>query len=307
MHSDAVPNCAQTRSEARRLAATYLVIEDTVRQALLVLQKAGLRPVVLKGLAVAEFYPRGGLRPTGDVDLLVHPNDLAAARSSLEAAGWSAVVSGRWAEDYLQREGYCWQAARPGEAVLEVHYRLWGSVAPEFAVAAFEASVEALDLRRPCTEDLIVMAASHAWRQASPRRGADFLDVALVLENASDLDYDRLLHRVELSAQHLPVALCLRALGDSVPEPARHWLAAQLVPLLRGRERRLYRTTRETDPDGIPWSQIRLAMLLAGRPSRLGWKAVWRRFWPHPVTRPKGLLGLPARTARLLHALRRRG
>lgn len=294
---------SETRLQARRLAATYLVIEDTARSAMDALQNAGLQPVLLKGLATGHYYPRADLRPTGDVDLLVQSRQLAHARSVLEAAGWQPVVGGRWAEDYIRREGYCWQGARPGEAVLELHYRLWGSVTPEYELAILEAAKAS----HPCPEDLVVIAASHAWRQSSPRRGADFLDVALVLSRESSLDLPKLLRRIDLSGQHLPVALCLRALGEALAPPAREWLDRRLVPRLRGAEVRLFRVTSQMDDDQISWTRIRLAMLLARRPSRIGWKAVWRRVWPHPAVIEQGQSDRPWWQRRLLHVVRRRG
>lgn len=296
-----------TRTEARRLATTHLVVQETADRALAVLHKAGHHPVLLKGLAMSCFYPRGHLRPTGDVDLLVHPEHFADARAALIAAGWQSVVSGRWAEHYLAREGYCWQALRPNESVLELHFHLWGSVAPEYGAAVVDSADVIEGRRRPCPEDLVVIAASHAWRQPSPRRGVDFVDVALVLSREAGFDFDRLQNRLNLSGQHLPVALCLRTLGESVPAAATEWLVRGLLPQLHGSERRLYRRTQSKDPDQISWPSIRLAMLRAGRPSRIGWWAIWRRVWPHPVALAPRAEGPPLWVRRLLHSARRRG
>lgn len=298
---------SRVRSEALRLATTHLVIEETAQQALEVLERAGQRPVLLKGLALAPFYPRPDLRPTGDVDLLVLPEHLDAARSALETAGWRSVVKGRWAEDYQRREGYCWQAVRENQAVLELHYRLWGSVARGYGAAVVESAVSIDGGRRPCLEDLVVIAASHAWRQEVPRRGSDFVDVALVLAREPAFDYSRLLHRTDLSGQALPVALCLRALGGALPQAAKKFLEHELVPRLRGRERRFYRRTSGLDVDQIRWSKIRLSMLLAGRPARIGWKAVWRRVWPHPHFIEQSAAGRPWWLHRLLRLLGRSG
>ena len=63
---------------------------------------AGLDLLVLKGAALAEtLYPRPGLRPFGDLDVLVRPEDTPRAQSLLENLGytvapavWEALQSG---------------------------------------------------------------------------------------------------------------------------------------------------------------------------------------------------------------------
>jgi hypothetical protein len=47
------------------------------------LQSAGIDPVLVKGWAVARLYPQQGLRPYGDLDLCVPPEQFSAARSAL--------------------------------------------------------------------------------------------------------------------------------------------------------------------------------------------------------------------------------
>lgn len=293
-----------TRTQARRLAATHMVIEETAERAIRLLEDAGHEPVVLKGLAVAEVYARRELRPTADVDLLVRPECFEEARSVLEADGWRSVANGTWAEDYLRTEGYCWQAKRPGAAVLELHFRLWGSVASGYAEAVHAAATSNGSRRRPCPEDLVVIAASHAWRQAPPRRGADFVDVALVLARTAAFDYSRLLRRSSRSGQVLPLALCLQVLRPALTPEAVDWLDHQLLPSLRSPERRLFEKARSLDPDRLGWSSIRLAMLLADRPSRIGWKGVWRRVWPHPALIERRYAGHPGWIQRWLHVTR---
>ena len=48
----------------------------------------GLQPILIKGWAAARLYPETGLRPYGDIDVCVRPDQLAAAKKLLhEAAG----------------------------------------------------------------------------------------------------------------------------------------------------------------------------------------------------------------------------
>ncbi len=63
---------------------------------------AGLEMIVLKGAALAEtLYPRPGLRPFGDIDVLVHQGDAPRTRTLLERLGyivapaaWDALMQG---------------------------------------------------------------------------------------------------------------------------------------------------------------------------------------------------------------------
>jgi hypothetical protein len=48
------------------------------------LRSAGIEPILAKGWAVARLYPERGLRPYGDIDLCVHPDQYGAALALIE-------------------------------------------------------------------------------------------------------------------------------------------------------------------------------------------------------------------------------
>ncbi|WCO65977.1 nucleotidyltransferase family protein [Iamia majanohamensis] len=90
----AVPHRVRVAVERldREVQETSLAIEETALHAQEVLVRAGVRPVVLKGLATAHLdHPGPHLRQMGDVDLLVGPADFAAAERSLLAAGFASM------------------------------------------------------------------------------------------------------------------------------------------------------------------------------------------------------------------------
>ncbi len=67
-------------------------LSDLLRAA----EREGLEVIVLKGAALAEtVYPRPGLRPFGDLDILVRPSDAVRARILLESLGY-VVDSAQW-------------------------------------------------------------------------------------------------------------------------------------------------------------------------------------------------------------------
>ena len=51
------------------------------------LRAAGVEPILLKGLAASRLYPERGLRPPGDIDLCVRPEQYEAATAAVWAPG----------------------------------------------------------------------------------------------------------------------------------------------------------------------------------------------------------------------------
>jgi hypothetical protein len=81
---------AAASPEADRLRQAYrlhllraTVHERDLRRALGILHAVGIEPLLVKGWAVARWYPEPGLRPYGDVDLCVRPQELQAAQAAL--------------------------------------------------------------------------------------------------------------------------------------------------------------------------------------------------------------------------------
>jgi hypothetical protein len=79
-------------ADARRRAwASNLRLLDAARPALESLASAGIRTMLLKGAVLAgRPYSEPGLRPMGDVDVLVEPAHARTAARILEEAGWVA-------------------------------------------------------------------------------------------------------------------------------------------------------------------------------------------------------------------------
>jgi hypothetical protein len=81
---------AETKSgefihQAYRLQALQSTIqEQRTETAFRLLREARIEPILLKGWALARFYPNQPLRAYGDIDLLVKPADFNAARALLD-------------------------------------------------------------------------------------------------------------------------------------------------------------------------------------------------------------------------------
>jgi hypothetical protein len=75
--------------QAFRLQALFAKTrENKVQKTFRLFRQAGVEPILIKGWAVGRLYPDPALRPSGDVDLFVKPEQLANARKilSTEAA-----------------------------------------------------------------------------------------------------------------------------------------------------------------------------------------------------------------------------
>lgn len=72
--------------QAFRLQTLHASINaGKIRKVFGLLRSANIEPIVFKGWSVARFYPQPGLRAYGDIDLLVHPRQLAATKAALKA------------------------------------------------------------------------------------------------------------------------------------------------------------------------------------------------------------------------------
>ncbi len=103
----------------RATLANYLGTEMAARRAFSAMDRHGVRPVALKGIALAEpLYRDPRLRPFGDIDLYVPPRRFAAAQAALESAGATARPESRLARFHHHK---CFTL---GGVLVEVHLTL---------------------------------------------------------------------------------------------------------------------------------------------------------------------------------------
>lgn len=81
--ADAAP-AQHLRRIYRQQAIGAAVYGETVRQSAITLQSAGVDPLFFKGWAIARLYPTPGLRPCGDIDLCVRPEEYSLAMEALQ-------------------------------------------------------------------------------------------------------------------------------------------------------------------------------------------------------------------------------
>ena len=74
--------------EAWRLHTLHAALQQAqIARAVGLLRSAGVEPVLVKGWAIGRLYPEPGLRPYGDIDLVVRPQEHDAAQRALIHTG----------------------------------------------------------------------------------------------------------------------------------------------------------------------------------------------------------------------------
>ncbi len=154
--------------QAFRLLTLQAAIHETkIRKVFDVLRRASVEAILVKGWAVARSYPQPGLRPYGDIDLIVRPQHYQAA---LEAAAGTELR----------------------DCQLDFH-------ALPFELA--DRSIEDLFSRSrlaPCAdeqirvlsqEDHFALLATHLLKHGA-WRPLWLCDLAVLLESSSDFDWD---------------------------------------------------------------------------------------------------------------------
>jgi hypothetical protein len=261
-----------------------LLIPHAVALAVQPLTEAGLEPLVFKGPAVAARYPEPGLRPMGDVDLLLPVADHQRALEVLRRARWQVVRAGG-------RGHYDTQLVHSQVPTLslELHYGLESSSERVTALdpaALWERRVPLDCAGSPAfglsqADELVVLAA-HAGK---PFHGFTRLvwiaDLAMIVSDAaargSPMDWDA----VRATAEE---ARCLTVVGaalelarragvnappDFFPLPARGWrgrtlrrLLALTWPMTTHQLHRYHLTYALTD---VPAHRIRNLVALVGK------------------------------------------
>jgi hypothetical protein len=267
-------------------AAQWMRLRAVLAKAGAVLDEAEVPWIPLKGLDTAErFFPRPELRLSSDLDLLVPVERLDEAMRALEAAGWTFRSSPLLAA-YQREEGYNWPGRGPHLDSLELHYRLWGLVPDSVAEACWRSAVKSPDLGRrgfrlePSMAFLV--SAVHSWIHAGRPQFIYWWELKLIadqLENADVVIAAAREHGLEF-----PVGLAAEYVGRLWGHELCLEVARTLLGDIRWSERLALGRVRRRGIESMTLEMLYVARLLARRPSRMGWKSVFRRVWPHAGT-----------------------
>lgn len=252
------------------------------------LGREGITWAPFKGLGLTpHVYPEWGERPTGDIDILVGSGDYERARRALGGDGWRDLVEVTGADEFVGDEGYNWQATNDDGVALELHFRLWGC-APEGLAAAVMSrwqpdAENGPTARRLQLADAYLLAAVHWWTVPPPRLLIHLWDLHRIATAGGAEVVDGVLAETRRWGLELFVAPVAAAVAGLWGDEANGAIAAGARAGLRAPERLAARRIERAGIDAAGLEVVSLARLLARRDSRMGWKAVWRRVWPHPA------------------------
>jgi putative nucleotidyltransferase-like protein len=212
--SDALRQTALHRIALEEL--WYEHVERGLRRAISVVTDAGVEVCALKGPVLARrLYSPPAVRYSVDVDLLVRPDDLAAALEAFAAAGYVAE-SGATAE-YLLKYSHHVELSRPGEPPIELHFRAYAGFGSELSADVLLARAQRFDLGDglsvlvPPPEEEFVYLAAHAAGHSFIRL-VWLYDLKLFCSKYHGTDWRRVADLAERHSVKSAVAYTLRVL-----------------------------------------------------------------------------------------------
>jgi Uncharacterised nucleotidyltransferase len=191
---------ATIHAEARRKNERLL---DRVGAMLRAFEAAGIRTLVLKGIALATLHYRDiGARPMADVDILVPVGQARDAMALLRARGWRHAQAGH-PETHIP---YCHSAnfRDPSRLQLDLHWHVMIQCCQAEADAAFWAAAREVEIAQaptrvlsPADQLLHVCVHGMAWRHR-PRLIRWIADALTIISaEGQQLDWSRLAEQAE--------------------------------------------------------------------------------------------------------------
>jgi len=234
------PRIAPFRAGFFANTANSMVLARELIDLLTVFAEAGINAIPYKGAVLAaSLYGNIALREFSDLDLIVTPGQVPAARAALVARGYVPEIALTSAEERAlvsSRAGYFLRFDRPtraGDVTLELHWRIPSTFAIDVSRLRL-TSVALLGREVPqiATEDLFVLLCAHgvkhAWNQLKW-----ICDIAVILERRPALDWPSLLDQATRAGARrvvlLGCAMASRTLRTPLPETLSAAIAADVV------------------------------------------------------------------------------
>ena len=203
----ALPAAVNSRLRAVRAAASSvaLAVTRTLEEIIQAFDAAGIRAIVLKGLALSEtVYPAEAPRPSDDLDLLVQPEDVARATACLERLGYRAQPAHNPADDRRFGGEVTFTRADGRGRPVELHWHLlnyaWSRRAMRVPVETWWRRAEPLVIGRVrawrlAPEDTIIYLALHSAIHHTYDEPLLLLDLDRLIRHGPALDWDVIVRR----------------------------------------------------------------------------------------------------------------
>ena len=248
-HAQVTEDCAPAgvkemlRREYLAAVAQAMSVDRQLARILAALEGASVPVIVVKGPALAAFYPHPALRSFGDLDLLVSPEYLELAAEALVGLGYRDTVSTAWEpKSHHHRPP---MVSGDSRFVVELHHRLddpvrvgrlpngdlWARAMPWSVQGQPALQLEAVDTalyvcRHAVVQDLLRGGLRPQCDLAYVTRHWDPDDWHALVGRARDLGLDRAVFILLLLMEH--------ALGQRVPAEVAEALRPAEGELLPG-------------------------------------------------------------------------
>jgi hypothetical protein len=270
--------------EMRDAVALEAAREIDVRRLVEALAAAGVRPVLIKGAALAyTHYPRPDLRPRVDTDLIIPAEARSRAAAVLESHGYARAVEtdGEWCVSQMHFER---AAAASGRHAIDVHWRMSNVLAFADVLTYADLARDAVALPRlgpqalgPSTLHSLLLACVH--RVAHHDNSTQLLwlyDIHVLTEALDDRQRDQF---IAIAAARRVAAVC--AAGLHAAAEAFGGQAGDLAARLDAAPQTIEPTAALLERDR------RLVDVLAADIRALdGWRARARLLWEHVFPAP---------------------
>lgn len=210
------------RGVQRRTWARNLLLFRHAGALVTLLGEAGITALALKGAAVASrYYPEVSMRPMGDLDLMVRPDELPRTLNVLEAAGWRCAH--RPPRDRADRA--IWHAVayvhpRSPELEIDLHWRLLPTRFSDEADAdlwqrAVPFAIGGATAQAPSAADLLLHTCAHGacFNGVPPLRW--IVDATMILRSG-EVEWEHLLVQSARYRLGLPLGIALGYLASAM-------------------------------------------------------------------------------------------
>jgi hypothetical protein len=248
---------AELREDLYTAAAHGVVAERQLAEVLKAFHVAHMPSIVVKGAAVAAFYPDPALRRSGDLDLWLRQEDLPVAEQVLLDLGYSYIRPKAWWLRQFQHLPPL--ERRSGGVHVELHWRLDSEQEPgrlpllDLWARAVPWSIAGQPALRLDPVDTVLHLCRHAVIQHRARLGLRPLcDLAQVTEDWAGAEWESLVQRSEGYALARPVYLMLSLMEQVLDQSPPALVMTALKP---------------PDEAFLPEDSLRLFMELDGDPA----------------------------------------
>ena len=258
-------------------------LAEAGRSALAALANAGLKPLVIKGFALAHlYYPHPALRRMADIDLLVRPKELERAGEALETVGWK-LDEPEPQSRLLHLHGIAYRRADSPE--IDLHFRaLEESAAPDvdqgFISRAIPASIGGVTTWTLTPPDHLFCVCIHGlrWNAVAPIHWV--ADAAMILRRSfGPREWEIMLDEARCRRLALPLERALRLVRTEIGGP----VPGEILDALSRMRSEKWRERWEVAARMRPPSLLRGIFLhWCGLAREEGGLSMFRRLWRFP-------------------------